>query len=109
MVVWHNTPDALRIPDVVRAGDHVSLWIGTWPIEPGQSVLVDLKILKATGEEILEQRQAEWHSNHEPRNNSYWVAHLGSFEAGDTIQYTISGTVGDQKVADPNVYSFEVT
>src|SRR5574341_1245142 len=108
MVIWHNTPDALRIPDIVRGGDIVSLWIGTWPIEPGQSVSVEMKVLRVNGDEVLERKDAQWHSNDEPRNNSYWVAHLGFFEPGEKVEYTISGRVNEQEAVDPNTYIFEV-
>ena len=86
----------------------VSLWIGSWPIEPGQSVSVEMKIHRINGEEVAERKEATWHSNDEPRNNSYWVVHLGSFEPGEKVEYTISGRVGEQEVVDSNVYVFEV-
>ena len=41
MKVWHNKNDAPRLPDKIRSGQKVELWIGTYPIEPGQHVKVE--------------------------------------------------------------------
>lgn len=108
MVIWHNTPDAARIPEVVVGGEQISLWIGTYPIEPGQSVWVELAVQKPDGNSVAKTQSATWHSNNEPRHNSYWVAHVGPFESRDCVDYIVRGRVGDQEVADPNEYEFEV-
>lgn len=109
MVVWHNTPDAARIPEVVEAGLRVSLWIGSFPIEPEQSVWVEWNIRKPDGSVVTETQNAEWHSNDEGRHNSYWIVRVGAFEAGDHVEYTIHGKVRDQEVADKDSYAFDVT
>ena len=108
MVIWHNTPDASRIPQVAVAGERISLWIGTYPIEPGQSVWVEVTVRKQDGSELASKQSATWHSNDEPRHNSYWVAHVGPFESLDRVEYSVCGRIGDQEVADSNKYEFEV-
>ncbi len=108
MVIWHNTPDAARIPEAPLAGERISVWIGTYPIEPGQSVWVELIVRKADSSEVTNTQPASWHSNDEPRHNSYWVAHIGPFESRDRVQYFVRGKIGDQEVVDANKYEFEV-
>lgn len=43
MQVWHGTPDAPQ-PQQFRPGEIIDIVIGTWPIEPGQEVTVELTI-----------------------------------------------------------------
>jgi len=109
MLIWHNTPDASRIPETVVSGERISLWIGTYPIEPGQSVWVELNVRKRDRSEQMSKQPASWHSNDEPRHNSYWVAHVGPFELGDHVEYSARGSVGDQEAADANKYEFDVS
>lgn len=40
MNIWHLTSDTPRMPYRVSAGNRVKLTIGTWPIEPGQTVAI---------------------------------------------------------------------
>ena len=108
MLIWHNTPDAARIPEVIVMGERISLWIGTYPIEPGQSVWVELTVKKPDGNVVASMQPASWHSNDEPRHNSYWVAHVGPFESRDRVEYVVRGRLGDHDAADPNKYEFEV-
>lgn len=108
MVIWHNTADASRIPETVTAGQEVELWLGTYPIEGGQSVTIDMKLTRADGREMTASQPARWHSNNEQRNNSYWIAQLGTFEAGDRLEYSIKGRRGDEEVTDGQLYSFDV-
>ena len=49
MHLWHLTPDAPRDPYRVSAGDWVSLVLGTWPVEPGQSVWLTVRVDGAPG------------------------------------------------------------
>jgi len=44
MHIWHLTPDAPRWPHWVSLGEQVILHIGTWPIEPAQSVYVTYQV-----------------------------------------------------------------
>jgi hypothetical protein len=109
MVIWHNTVDASRIPEYVSAGQDVELWIGTYPIEGGHSVWVEVTLNRADSKEMTCKMPAQWHSNNEQRNNSYWLAQLGSFEAGDRVEYRIYGSRKDELVSCNDTYSFEVT
>ena len=109
MVVWHNTPDAARIPEIVEAGMHASIWIGSFPIEPDQAVWVHLNIRNSEGNITSKTQNADWHSNDEGRHNSYWIARIGVFEAGDRVEYTIHGKVRDQEVADQDSFAFDVS
>lgn len=108
MVIWHNTPDASRIPEVPLMGERISVWIGSYPIEPGQSVWVEFTVRNHDGKERQDKQSASWHSNDEPRHNSYWVAHIGPFESKDRVEYVVWGSIGDKTVSDPNTYEFEV-
>jgi hypothetical protein len=108
MVIWHNTVDASRIPEYVTAGQEVELWIGTYPIEVEQSIWIEITLHKADGKELSCKMPAQWHSNNEQRNNSYWRAQLGSFESGDRVEYRLFGSRGDELVSCNDTFSFEV-
>jgi len=108
MVIWHNTGDASRIPENVTAGDDVVLWIGTYPIELGQAVWVDMKLIKPDGRELSATQPAQWHSNNEQRNNSYWIATIGTFEPGDRVEYRVLGSHGEEQVSCNDTFSFDV-
>ena len=108
MVIWHNTADASRIPETVNEGQEVELWIGTYPIEFGQSVWVEMKLRRADGREMSASQPALWHSNNEQRNNSYWLVQIGVFEQGDHLEYAVKGKHEDEEVTDGKLYSFEV-
>src|SRR5581483_10974295 len=88
MHIWHLTPDAPRVPMRVHPGAPVEVRIGTWPIEPGQSVSVSWRRHRAGVEEHGRQHAA-WQRN--AGVNSYWSARLGPFEDGDTVRYVIEG------------------
>ena len=63
MTIWHLTADAPRTPWRVSPGERVELWIGTWPVEPGQSVHVTWSCVSADGERAEGQVDATWHHN----------------------------------------------
>ncbi len=109
MIIWHNTGDASRIPEHVSAGDEVVLWIGTHPIEPGQAVWVEMKLLKADGRELTATQPALWQSNSEHRNNSYWVAEIGTFDSGDRLEYCICGSCNTTRVESTESHAFDVS
>lgn len=109
MVIWHNAPDASRIPETVATGQEVELWIGTHPIEFGQSVWVEMKLQKVDGKELSAKQPAQWHSNNEQQNNSYWLARIGTFESGDRLEYRVCGSRDDEQVDCNETYSFEVS
>ena len=47
--LWHRTDDAPRTPRRVSAGEPVAVEVGTWPVEPGQSVWVAVRSEEADG------------------------------------------------------------
>ncbi len=89
MQIWHATPDAPRTPQRVSPGDRVSLTIGTWPVEPGQAVWVDVEVMHADRVAARFRTTAMWQRNVGP--NSYWHAELPPFERGDHVTYHIAG------------------
>ena len=109
MVIWHNTGDASRIPEHVTAGDEVVLWIGTHPIEPGQSVWVEMTLSKPDGRAFNAKQPALWHSNNEYRNNSYWLVSIGTFEQGDRLEYRVSGAHGESHADGDETFAFDVS
>lgn len=95
MNIWHGTPDAPRTPlRVVPEGD-ISLTVGTWPIEPGQSVWVTWESVGRTGRHEG-TAAAEWQHNSE--FNSYWAARIGPCLDGDRLTYSIHGSIGAETV-----------
>ena len=96
MVIWHNTEDAPRTPADVFQNDKVVLWIGSYPIEPGQAVSVEVKIANNKSEPEMFTLEAEWRYNDYSRNNSYWTAIIGPFKAGEKVEYRIRGTGPDR-------------
>jgi hypothetical protein len=78
MHVWHFAPEAQRVPLRVSPGEKAVLWIGTWPIESGQSVGLSYTVERA-GVQIEEGRVgAEWKYNswavtrsHAPGHENY--------------------------------------
>ena len=109
MIIWHNTVDASRIPEYVTTGQEVELWIGTYPIEGGQSVWLEITLYAQDGRELFCKMPAQWNSNSEQRNNSYWAMNLGAFESGDRIEYRIYGSREDELVSCNETFGFEVS
>lgn len=95
MVIWHNTEDAPRTPAEVLPNDKVVIWIGSFPIELGQQINVEIKVSdsKSTGKKHTVH--AEWRYNDYGRNNSYWAAIVGPFSAGQKVEYRIVGIAPD--------------
>ena len=87
MHVWHLTDDTPRRPRRVSPGDAVLLEIGTWPIEPGQAVWVELERVAPDGTATHARVDAEWIENRGA--NSYWRAELPPFAAGETVHYRV--------------------
>lgn len=74
MNIWHGTSDAPRSPRRVSPQQHVELIMGTWPIEPGQSVWVVWESVNAD-RHLSGTVAAQWQRNSD--TNSYWKARLG--------------------------------
>ena len=97
MNVWHLQPDTPRTPARVSAGDWITIDIGTWPIEPGQSVTV---MYGLDAEEVgTHTAVAVW--RHNAGANSYWRAELGPFTDGTVVHYQVSGRSSTGEVAGP--------
>ncbi len=89
MNVWHLTPDAARSPHRVAPGERVRVHVGTWPVEPGQSLELSVHVASASGEHSERRAQVAWQFN--AHGNSYWRAEIGPFSAGDVVSYRIDG------------------
>jgi hypothetical protein len=48
MNIWHGTDDTPRSPRRVNPTENIVVTVGTWPIEPGQSVWVTWDVVAAT-------------------------------------------------------------
>jgi len=107
MVIWHNTEDAPRTPAEVFPNDKVVIWIGTYPIELGQTVTVELKVSSIESKEKEYSVEAEWRYNDYNRNNSYWTAIVGPFKAAENVEYKIVG-VGPDGIRHTQVDGFLV-
>jgi hypothetical protein len=105
--LWHNTIDALRLPDKIRSGLTVELWIGTYPIEPGQHVKVEWRATQHDGTSKSGNVPAFWQYNDFAVGNGYWLAKVGPFQQGDKVEYSIIGTSGGSAPA-PEAFEFTV-
>ncbi len=110
--VWHDpygiddlyeVQQTERYPRDPIAGEPVYIKMTTWPVEPGQATWIEWTKNGIPQPDI----GGEWKYN--SGNNSYWEAAMGSFQKGDTIQYTVhankDGT--NEQVAGP--FEFTVT
>lgn len=93
MKLWHGTPGAPRRPARVGPGQMVELGIGTWPIEPGQSVWVTWECVHADGARDGGRSTASWRRN--AGADSYWSAEIGPFREGDHVSCKIHGSCRD--------------
>jgi hypothetical protein len=107
MELRHLTVDTPRCPHQVLSGQTVQLVIGTYPVEPGQSVTVDVKVTHANGRKESFAVEAVWRYNDCSEINSYWVATLDPFKPGDDVTYLIHGRSGGG-VTSSREFSFTV-
>jgi alpha-amylase/alpha-mannosidase (GH57 family) len=105
MLLWHLTPDAPRLPQRVAPGERVDLVLGTWPIEPGQSVWVRYRSEHPGGTVSEERLEASWQRNE--GENSYWRVSLGPFAKGERVSYTLHGRSPEGETSGPTL-SFRV-
>jgi alpha-amylase/alpha-mannosidase (GH57 family) len=105
MHLWHLTPDAPRSPGRVSPDDWVTIDIGSWPIEPGQGVWVDVAITHDDGAASSLRVDAEW--RHNANGNSYWRAELAPFERSALVEYRVRGRSPAGGVEGPSA-SFRV-
>ena len=99
MHVWHLTADAPRTPSRPSPGDPVVLDIGTWPVEDGQTVTVDVRVERASGGRDEARVPARWVENRD--KNSLWRVELGAFARGDRVRYAIEGRSRQGVTAGP--------
>ena len=90
MELWHSTEDAPREPRRPSPGERVAIQIGTWPIEPAQSVRVRYRVCRTDGSIQEDIAPATWTENRGV--NSYWRADIGPFGKGDQVSYSVEGT-----------------
>jgi hypothetical protein len=96
MNIWHGTDDTPRTPRRANPTEHIVVTVGTWPIEPGQSVWVTWDVVAADDSGSEGMSAAQWQRN--AGTNSYWTAQLGPFADGDQMTYVIHGTSDDGTV-----------
>ncbi len=99
MHVWHLASDTPRSPQRVSPGEQVTLHIGTWPIEPGQSVWVTYRVEHLNGTTDEGWAEAVWQRNEGV--NSYWHAEVGPFSEGDRVTYMVHGRSPQGGVVGP--------
>ena len=95
MLLWHLTGDAPRTPHRVSPGERVTLDIGTWPIELGQSVWVTYQA-DGAGPVRLE---AVWRVNES--GNSYWRAEIEPLSSAAVVRYQVYGRSPAGEVTGP--------
>lgn len=92
MITWHQTPDADCHKEYQGGAWWLNLEIGTWPIEPGQSIVIVAKARPNDGVPSSPIAfEAVW--QHNRGVNSYWWATLGPFRTGDIVEYLINARV----------------
>ncbi len=94
MKLWHNTEDTPRLPEKVHQRQVVELWIGTYPIEPGQQVKVEWNVKHTDGYQERGNLPALWRYNEFALGYSYWLATIGPFQKDDNVEYSIIGISG---------------
>ena len=105
MEIWHLAPDTPRLPRHPSAGEPVRLQVGTWPVEPGQSVWVETRGRHADGSEERHRAEGAWSENR--GSNSDWEVALGPFQDGDDVGYAARGA-GSAGEATGGEFSFRV-
>lgn len=99
MELWHLTVDTPRVPHRVAPGERVVLHIGTWPVEPGQSVWVRYQVERPGAAPRVARVEAVWRRN--VGANSEWRAELGPFPVGTQVHYTVHGRSAAGDVSGP--------
>lgn len=89
MKTWHQTPDADCHKEFQGGAWWLNLEIGSWPVEPGQTIVVVANASRNEGEPNPPiSFEAVW--QHNRGANGYWWATLGPFRAGDAVEYSIN-------------------
>jgi alpha-amylase/alpha-mannosidase (GH57 family) len=93
MKIWHLTPETPRFPFHVSGGENVNIQVGTWPIEAGQSIWIDFRIISPDGTQEMRTAQGTWNFNRD--GNSYWFINFGPFDDGVLVEYRLRGSSPD--------------
>jgi len=96
--VWHteNGGDSPKVLYEVQAKKLMEIWIGTWPIEPGQSVWIEYRVNSGSWKNIV----CNWQYN--TYVNSYWrgiIPGLG-LQADATVVCRINAKQDKSKIPD---------
>ncbi|MBI5473559.1 MAG: hypothetical protein HY961_14565 [Ignavibacteriae bacterium] len=114
MRLWHNTEDAPRLPHRVLEGERVEVWVASYPIGLWHHVMVDWKVTHRNGKMESGSVPAfcpkgipseEVHDLSLCQN--LWLAHLGPFLEGDSVEYVVAGVSCDEDFA-PQVFKFTI-
>ena len=89
MQIWHGAADTPRFPARPAAGQPVTVRVGSWPVEPGQSVWLDVRVEPLRGTAAGQRVDCRWEGNH--GSNSYWSAQIGPFPRGAEVSYAVHG------------------
>jgi glucoamylase len=98
--VWHteNGGDSPRISYEVPANTSVEIWIGTWPIELGQSVWIEYRQDGGNWKKI----PCNWQYN--SNMNSYWRGFIPGLPANTLVEYKVNARQGDVKIPQEGEY-----
>ena len=96
MRVWHETPETPPSPERPAAGQPVTVRAGTWPVEPGQSVWLELSARSRHGPTSRQRVDCTWERNQGV--NSYWNATIGPFSRGTLVRYEVRARSADEEV-----------
>jgi hypothetical protein len=76
----------------------VEIWVGSYPIEPGQHIFVEVTVVHQDGTRQRDQILALWRYNDFALASSYWQAGLGPFTKGAQVEYIVHGKSGTASV-----------
>ena len=98
MNLWHLQADTPRAPLRASATDWIEIHVGTWPIEPAQSVWIAYST-DPGGPDSVTIAPASWSRNDDA--NSYWRAEIGPFPDGTLVKYQVWGKSAGEEFAGP--------
>ena len=89
MNIWGVTEGISKSTGKLPPDQKLTLLIGTWPVEQGQSVWVMYRIEHSDGSAGEGQVEAVWQYNQGA--DSFWRAEIGPFQKSDLVTYTLHG------------------
>lgn len=105
MNIWDATEGAFRKARRLPPDQRLTLLIGTWPVEHGQSAWVTYWVEHPDGSAGEGQAEAVWQYNQGA--NSFWKVEIGPFHKGDRVIYTLHGRSSSEEVTGDSS-SFQV-